>query len=174
MRTIPLAIAWAALCGLPPTILPAQEASRPAELQRLSFYVGSWSESGQMRDDPAKPFKPIAGGETCSWAAGGYAVLCQEKTSGQGGGWEGVYILSYDSTARQYHVHGTETAGNNLHAIGQVEGNRWIWVTDPAPDGSRVRYTFAPSDRGARTLTVDVGAGDRWASIANVEYEVRK
>jgi hypothetical protein len=174
MRTIRLAIAWAALSGFLPTIALAQEALRPAELQRLSFYVGSWSEAGQMRDDPAKPFKSIAGGETCSWAAGGYAVLCQERTSGQGGGWEGVYILSYDSTAKRYHVHSTENPGSNLHAVGQIEGNRWIWVTDPAPDGSRLRYTFAPSLHGARTLMVEAGTGDSWAPIANIKYAVRK
>lgn len=155
MPTIRLAIAWAALSGLLTTMVLAEEASKPRELQRLSFYVGSWSETGRLRDDPAKPFKPIAGGETCGWAAGGNAVLCQEKTSGDGGGWDGVYILSYDAAARHYHVHGTENPGGNLHAVGRVEGDRWIWLTDPAPDGSRLRYTFAPSVHGSRTVTYE-------------------
>jgi hypothetical protein len=124
MLTIRLAIAWAALSGLLPTIALAQEVLRPAELQRLSFYVGKWSEAGQMRDDPAKPFKPIAGG--------------------------------------------------NLHAVGQIEGNRWIWVTDPATDGSRLRYTFAPSLQGARTLMVEAGTDGSWSPIANIKYAVRK
>ena len=156
-----------------PNVAAAQVASRPAEVQRLQFYVGSWDESGEMRDDPSKPFKPVTGGETCRWSAGGYAVVCEEKTEGAGGGWEGVYILSYDAAGRQYHVHGTEKPGNNIHAVGRLDGDRWIWVTDPAPDGSQVRYTFAPAGAGARTLTVEVGAGERWSGIVNITYTSR-
>jgi len=138
------------LCG----VTTAQVTARPAEIQRLTFYVGHWSEVGQMREDPNKPFGAVAGGETCRWAAGGYAVLCEEKTTGAGGGWEGVYILSYDATAKQYDVYGTERPGSNLHAVGRLDGERWVWVTDPAPDGSQLRYTIAPAEGGVRTMTV--------------------
>ena len=86
-------------CMLPPAAASQAEA-RPAEVQRLQFYVGHWNEAGQMRSDPNEPFKDVAGGETCTWSAGGYAVVCEEKTEGPGGGWEGVYILSYDAAAR--------------------------------------------------------------------------
>ena len=127
-----------------------------------------------MRDDPAKPFRNIAGGETCSWSAGGYAVMCEEKTTGAGGGWEGVYILSYDAATKQYHVHGTEKPGSNMHAVGRIDGNRWIWLTDPAPDGSRARYTFAPAGSGARTMAVDVGAKENWSRIVDIKYTARK
>lgn len=157
-----------------PLIAASQAASRPSEVQRLGFYVGQWSETGQMRADPAEPFKPVSGGETCSWAAGGYAVVCEEKTAGEGGGWEGAYILSYDAAGKQYHVYGTEKPGSNMHAVGRVDGERWLWETDPAPDGSRARYTFVPADAGARTMSVEVGAGDDWAEIVNIKYTPRK
>jgi hypothetical protein len=161
------------LACLLPKVAASQAESRPAEVQRLAFYVGQWNETGEMRDDPNKPYQAVAGGETCKWSAGGYAVLCEEKTEGPGGGWEGVYILSYDSAGRQYHVHGTEKPGSNMHAVGRLEGNRWIWITDPAPDGSRARYTFTPAGTGARTMTVEVGAGDGWAGIVNIKYTSR-
>lgn len=148
----------------------AQDTGPSVEIRRLSFYVGHWSEAGQMRDDPGKPFNAISGGETCSWAAGGYAVVCEEKTAGPGGGWEGVYILSYDAAAQQYHVSGTERPGKNMHAVGRIDGERWVWVTDPAPDGSQVRYTFAPTEEGARTMTVEAGQGQSWTSIVNITY----
>ena len=151
-------------------VAASQVDSRPAEIQRLQFYVGRWSDAGQMRDDPSKAFEPVAGFETCTWSAGGYAVLCEEKTEGAGGGWEGVYILSYDAAGRQYHVYGTEKPGNNIHAIGRLDGERWVWLTDPASDGSRVRYTFAPAGTGARTMTVEVGTGERWSEIVNIKY----
>jgi len=156
-----------------PGIAASQDESRPAEVQRLQFYVGHWNEAGGMRDDPSKPFSDIAGSETCKWSAGGYAVVCEEKTEGPGGGWEGVYILSYDAAGGQYHVYGTEKPGSNIHAVGQLDGGRWIWITDPAPDGSRVRYTFAPAGTGARSLTVEVGAGESWSQIVNLEYTSR-
>lgn len=154
-------------------VAASQAGSRPAEVQRLQFYVGRWSEAGQMRDDPSQPFKPVAGGETCRWSAGGYAVLCEEKTEGAGRGWEGVYILSYDEAGKQYHVYGTEKPGTNIHAVGRLDGERWVWVTDPASDGSRVRYTFAPAGAGARTMTVEAGTGERWSEIVNIKYTSR-
>lgn len=156
-----------------PKVAASQVESRPAEVQRLQFYVGDWDEAGEMRDGPDTPFKEIAGGETCKWSAGGYAVLCEERTEGPGGGWEGVYILSYDAAGGQYHVYGTEKPGSNMHAVGRLDGDRWVWVTDPASDGSRVRYTFAPAGAGARTLTVDVGVGEDWFGIVNLEYTSR-
>jgi hypothetical protein len=167
-----------AVLGLVGCLLPgtaAAQATGPSvEIGRLGFYVGRWSEAGQMREDSTRPFAAIAGGETCQWAAGGYAVLCEEKTSGAGGGWEGVYILSYDGDARQYDVHGTERPGISLHAVGHLVGERWVWVTDPAPDGSLVRYTFAPAGQGARTMTVETGRGQSWTSIVNLTYTPQK
>lgn len=156
-------------CTLP-TVAASQVESRPVDVQRLQFYVGHWNEAGGMRDDPDKPFSDIAGSETCEWSAGGYAVVCEERTEGPGGGWDGVYILSYDAGGGQYHVHGTEKPGNNIHAVGRLEGDRWIWITDPAPDGSRVRYTFAPAGAGARTMAVEVGVGESWFGIVNIRY----
>lgn len=165
--------AFVAIVGLScmfPKAAASQVQSPPGEVQRLQFYVGHWNETGEMRMDPNTPFEDIAGSEICKWSAGGYAVLCEEKTEGPGGGWEGAYILSYDAAGGQYHVHGTEKPGTNMHAIGRLDGDRWIWVTDAAADGSRVRYTFAPAGAGVRTLTVDVGAGEDWFRIVNITY----
>jgi len=163
-----------ALSCLLPARAVGQEVERSPELERLGFYVGVWDETGEMRGDPANPFEAISGGETCAWAAGGFAVVCDEKTAGPGGGWEGVYILGWDSEASQYSVYGIEKPGSSLPAVGPVEGERWVWRTDPAPDGSRARFTFAPADAGARTLVLEVGAGDDYAAIAKVTYSPRE
>ena len=162
--------AMAAISCILPMTARAQDAHRSPELERLAFYVGHWSETGRMRGDPGKPFQSISGGETCSWGAGGYAVTCREETSGPGGGWQGVYILSYDAAAQRYHVYGTEAPGSTVHAVGQVERNRWVWQTDPAPDGSRLRYTFAPAAAGARTMMVEAGGGAGWSTIVDITY----
>ena len=170
MRGIRCVLMWAAMAGCVAAMTLAQETTRSPEVARLGDYVGHWSSTGQMRDDPAKPFTAITGGETCSWAAGGVAVLCQEKAGGESGGWEGVYILSYDAASGQYHVYGTETPGLNMHAVGRVEGERWTWHTDPAPDGSRLRYSFTPAGEGGRTMTVEAGAGDDWTPVVKITY----
>jgi hypothetical protein len=173
MHLRPIWFSLPLFCALS-THASAQGASRSGELQKLDFFIGNWNEAGQMRDDPTKPFAAISGDETCQWAKGGFVVLCEEKTGGPGGGWEGVYILGYDPLSKKYHVHGIERPGNNMHAIGQVVGKQWTWLTDPAPDGSQVRYTFAPATAAARTLVVEVGSANSWAAIANVTYSPRK
>lgn len=174
MRLLPTTSTILIISCILPATAASQAASKSPELQRLGFYVGRWTETGQMREDPSQPFKAISGGETCRWAAGGYAVVCEEKMTGPGGGWDGVYILSYDAAGKQYHVYGTEKPGNNMHAVGQVDGERWVWVTDPAPDGSRLRYTFAPAGAGARTVAVEAGSPGHWAGIVNVTYTRRR
>ena len=85
-----------------------------------------------------------------------------------------MYILSYDAAGDQYHVYGTEKPGNNLHAVGRIDGDRWVWVTDPAPDGTRLRYTFAPVGADARTMTVEAGDGEHWSGIVNIKYTLRR
>lgn len=150
-----------------PNLAAAQVSS---EVQALEFFVGSWSTSGEMRGEPAAAFEPVSGDETCSWAAGGYAVLCQEKVTGAGGGYEAVYVLSYDAESRRYQAYGVETPGSTMHATGRLEGDRWHWETDPAPDGSRLRYTFGPAEGGARTMVVEAGGGDEWFDVLSVTY----
>ncbi len=159
-----------ALVFLASGVAAADPAQRSAELERLGFYVGHWTASGTMRADADTPMRPITGAETCSWAAGGYAVVCEEKTEGPGGGWEGVYILSYDAATNEYHVFGTEKPGNNLHAVGKLDGDRWLWLTDAFPDGSRARYMFAPAGAKARTMKVEVGGGTEWLEIVDLTY----
>jgi hypothetical protein len=135
MRLRPICFFLTLSCSLS-THASAQEAPRSGELQKLDFFIGHWNETGEMRADPSKPLAAISGGETCRWAEGGFVVLCEEKTGGPGGGWEGVYILGYDPQAKDYHVTGIERPGTIMHAVGRVESNRWTWLTDPAPDGS--------------------------------------
>ena len=163
MTTRPITFAITLLALAFPAAAVSQTTVKSAEVMRLQEWVGQWAQTGKMRDDPAKPFKAIAGAETCKWAASGYAVMCEEKNSGAGGGWSGVYIISYDAAGKQYHVHGTEAPGNNMHAVGQVDGAKWTWFTDTAPDGSMARYIFEPAGKSGRTMKVSVGSGDAWA-----------
>lgn len=149
--------------------LAAAQAPSP-EVRSLQFYVGSWTASGEMRGDPSGPFEPVTGYENCSWVAGGYVVLCVEKVSGASGGYEGAYLLHYDAEGGRYEVYGVEAPGTTMHATGRLDGERWHWETDPAPDGSRLRYTFAPAEGSARTMSVEAGAGDEWVGVLNVTY----
>jgi hypothetical protein len=123
-----------------------------------------------MRADPSQPMQAITGGETCRWAADGYAVACEEKTSGAGGGWQGVYILSYDAGSGKYHVHGTEKPGVNMHATGEITGDQWVWMVDPAPDGTQIRYVFTPAGSNARTMVVEIQNGTEWTRIVDIKY----
>ena len=150
--------------------LIAQSTSKAPQIDRLAFYVGKWTESGSMRADPSQPMQAIAGGETCRWAADGYAVVCEEKTSGAGGGWQGVYILSYDAGSGKYHVHGTEKPGVNMHATGEIIADRCVWMVDPAPDGTQIRYVFTPAGNNARTMVVEIQNGTEWTRIVDIKY----
>ena len=96
--------------------------------------------------------------------------MCEERVSGAGGGWEGVYLLGYDPASKKYHVHGLERPGTSMHAVGQIVDDKWVWLTDAAPDGTVLRYTFVPGAAGKRQLTVELRSGENWVVLANVTY----
>ena len=166
-----LACAVVLLAGL--SKVATAQPSNPSPARNLLFYVGTWSARGQMRDAPTSDFKAVTGSETCRWAAGGAAVLCEEKETGPGGGWNGVYLLGYDTKQGVYTLYGIESPGTIVRGTGKLENNVWTWTAESIVEGaaSPSRYVFKGDGNNARTMTVEApDASGKWFTVLNHRY----
>jgi hypothetical protein len=165
---------------LPAPALAQQSTSAKASvalppIKALQFYVGRWTSRGQSRNAPADRFTTVRTSEICSWVIGGHAVECRETVTTPVGPSQGIYLLAYDSAAKQYTVYGIDDSGMELQGVGNVDPvtGKWSWTLEMQSAGqtSRWRYEFAPSTPNARIMTLLLDQGDgKWASMTNAVY----
>jgi hypothetical protein len=147
-QVLPLLLTTALVVHVPPSV---RVAAQPAPVRQLGFYVGTWNSSGSMRNAPTDRFVPVRSHETCSWGIGGNAVECREKVTSSAGNSDGLYVLGYDSSAKQYTVYGVDDTGATYNGVGTVApAGSWSWTLQVKMGGekSNWRYTFTPA--GAR------------------------
>ena len=57
-----------------------QPAPKPsAEHQKLAYFVGTWTSTGEMKPSPFGPGGKMTSTETCEWFDGGFAVVCRSQ-----------------------------------------------------------------------------------------------
>ena len=56
----------------------APPAPKPGpEHQKLAYFVGTWTNEGEMKPSPMGPGGKITGKDTCEWFEGGFSVICR-------------------------------------------------------------------------------------------------
>ena len=161
------------LTTLAPAPAFAQQMASPAKA--LAFYVGRWTSRGQTRSAPTDPFVPVRSKETCSWVIRGHAVECRETITTASGPSEGIYLLTYDTLAKQFTVYGIDDTGMELNGTGNVEpgSGKWSWNLQIESGGevSRWRYDFSPTSLNSRTMSLLMeGPPGKWTPMTNTVY----
>ncbi len=168
----------AALVATTP-ILAQQPIRAISPLKQLDFYVGRWTSRGQTRNEPTDRFTTVRTSESCNWVIGGHAVECRERVTTSAGSSDGIYLLTYDSAAKQFTVYGLDDTGMELSGVGNVEPGtgKWLWTLEMTSGGqtSRWRYEFAPINRSTRNMTLLMQEADnKWATMTNTVYTRQK
>ncbi len=156
-----------------PTSVHAQKSTPP--VKALDFYVGSWTSHGGTRNGPADPWVPVRTWETCSWVIGAHAVECRETARTAGVVSHGIYLLAYDSLAKQFTVYGIDDTGMELSGNGNVEqsSGKWSWALQMKVGGQTThwRYDFSPDSRNKRSMTLMIeGPEGKWTPMTNTVY----
>jgi len=144
-------------------------------IKALQFYVGRWTSRGQSRNAPTDRFTTVRTSEVCSWVIGGHAVECRETVTTPAGPSQGIYLLTYDSSAKQYTVYGIDDTGMELQGVGSVDpaSGKWSWTLEMQSAGqtSRWRYDFAPSSPNSRAMSLMLDEGNgKWTPMTNTIY----
>ena len=161
--------------ALPTPALAQQPTRAISPLKQLDFYVGHWSSRGQTRNGPTDRFTTVRTSESCNWVIGGHAVECRERVTTSSGSSDGIYLLTYDSAAKQFTVYGLDDTGMELSGVGNVEPGtgKWLWTLEMTNGGqtSRWRYEFAPINRARRNMTLLLQDADgKWTTMTNTVY----
>ncbi|MGH7751517.1 MAG: DUF1579 family protein [Gemmatimonadales bacterium] len=147
---------------------PQQPPKPRPELQRLAYFAGKWTSTGEMKPGPMGPGGKMTGTSNCEWFAGGYFLVCRGEGTSPGGPMQNVGVLGYNGERKRYTYYGYDNMGNGDPAYGQIAGDTWNWEGESLMGGQTVkqRYTIkqltADSYRWKWEMSV---AGGEWALV---------
>ena len=141
-----------ALLVLVQTPALAQAPQATPEYKRLSYFVGSWSFSGTVKDTPMGPGGPITFTQTCEAMDGGFAVVCRSEGKGPMGPSKAVAIMSYDAQRKAYTYTAAESNMPAFTAIGQTNGTVWTWNTEMVMGAQKMFTRVTQTEGGPKSL----------------------
>ena len=101
-------------------------APRPAELDRLNAFIGSWEGTMEVKDPSGKITKGT-GRSTSTWEAEKRVALERfEGTMGEEH-MSGVGLWSYDTKSGNYQMFWTDSYGNQAHGTGTYDEASKVW-----------------------------------------------
>ena len=127
---------------------------KPApELQKLNYFLGSWTSSGDSKPSPFGPGGKFTESGHGEWMEGGYfLVIHSDFSSPAMGTSRGVAYMGYDTQEKVYTYDAFSSMGENIHSKGTLDGDTWNWTNDmkmgPKTIKARSRLTTSkpPSD----------------------------
>ena len=138
------------------------------EHKKLGYFVGDWRSETDVKPGPWGPGGKMTGDSHCTWMDGGYFVVCRENATGSMGKIQGLGIMGWDASSKQYTWNGFNSMGENERATGTLEGKTWTYVNESMMGGKTVkgRYTMtemSPTSYGFKfEMSED---GKTWSSM---------
>jgi hypothetical protein len=80
------------------------EAPKPGpEVKKLGYFVGSWTTTGEVKQNPFMPAGKMTSTSKCEWFPGGFHVVCHENgKSPMGGAMHGLGVMGYNAEEKVY------------------------------------------------------------------------
>lgn len=122
----------------------AQQPKPSPEVQRLSYYLGSWRGKGETKSGPFGPAGKLSSSMSCKWFAGGFQLICRGEERGPTGKRTFLNILAYNEAAKAYTEYGISSFGESEYDTGgSIIGNRKTYVVNSDVGGkpAKIRYT---------------------------------
>lgn len=144
-------LAVVAAIGIAATALAAEleakkpEAPRPApELEKLAYFLGPWSNEGEIKEGPMGPGGAVQGRDLCRWMPGNFFVGCMMQRKGPMGMMSVQGVLGYDTEKKVYQWWSFDNLGQAQTATGTLKDGTWTWSGESKMGGKTVktRYTM--------------------------------
>jgi hypothetical protein len=141
-------LALALLLGATP-FLSAQSAPQPlkptAEHEKLGYFAGRWSTTGEMKTTPFGPGGPLTATTNCEWWAGQFYLVCRGEQQSPAGEMKSLGIMGYDTERKRYTYYGIDNSGmGGDQAYATVAGDTWTYEGESTVGGKPLkgRYTI--------------------------------
>ena len=112
------------------------------ELKKLEYFVGNWSEEGDMKAGPMGPAGKFTGTDKIEWMEGGFFLIGHGAGSSNMGSETGISFWGYDTENKVYTFHEFNSAGESVSATGTVDGDTWTWTSEDKMMGKMVKTKY--------------------------------
>jgi len=151
--------------------VPANQAPKPGpEVQKLAYYVGSWTGEGETKGGPLGPAGKLSSKQTCKWFTGGFQVICEGEETGPTGTRSFLNVLGYDPEAKSYTQYSVSSLGESEDDRGgNWTGDKLIFIMnqDAGADHVQIRYTEEHLSPTLYSYKAEAAVnGGPWAVIA--------
>ena len=149
----------------------APPAPKPGpENQRLGFFVGKWTGTGEMKPGPMGPGGKMTTTDDCEWFEGKFSVICHSTGKSPAGASKSIGILGYSSEEKVYTYSAVDNSGMTMTTVphGTVKGDTWTYHDESLMGGKKVksRVIIKELSPTAYTFTMDMQTPDgKWATV---------
>ena len=146
----------------------AQPPKPGPEVQKLGYYVGTWTYDSELKAGPFGPAGKISGTETCEWFTGGFHIVCRGEGTGPSGKRAYLNFQSYDAETKAYTYHGISSAGEDDSSQGSLTGSTWTWFWDGTAAGKPAKYRIVVMEVSPTAYTFKMEysvAGGPWTAL---------
>jgi Protein of unknown function (DUF1579) len=145
------------------------EAPKPGpEVKKLGYFVGTWTTTGEVKQNPFMPAGKMSSTSKCEWFPGGFHVVCHETGKGPMGGMHGLGIMAYNAEDKVYTYTGADSSGMSVAAKGNVDGNNWVYTSEDKMGGKTFhsRYTMVTASPDSYTFKYETSEdGNTWMTL---------
>ena len=145
------------------------EAPKPGpEVKKLGYFVGTWTSTGEVKQNPFMPAGKMTGNSKCEWFPGGFHVVCHDTGKGPMGSMHGLGIMDYNGEDKVYTYMGADNSGMSTTAKGNVDGNNWVYTSEDKMGGKTFhgRYSMETSSPDSYTFKYETSEdGQNWMTI---------
>ena len=122
---------------------PASRGATPQH-QLMNYFQGNWKIEGTMKVNPLDKPLPFTVAESSNWVNGGFFLETHSQLQGPLGAINSVRVMEYNAQKQAYAYNAYNSAGEHIVAVGQLQGNDWVWQSVANMDGidAKGRWTF--------------------------------
>ena len=173
-RILAVVAAMAIACGAALAQAQEKKPEAPAgpkpspEVEKLTYFVGNWMSTGQMKASPMGPAGETTGRDACGWMPGKFFVVCRMDTKTPSGPVQTLGIMGYDADKKAYTWSSFNSVGMSETASGTVKDDTWTWSSETKVGGKtmKTRYVMADTTPEGYTFRWETSAdGKTWSSV---------
>ena len=140
--------------------MPAMPRPGP-EIEKLSYFIGGWSSTGQIKPSPLGDGGDTKGRQSCGWLPGKFFLGCMMLSESPLGRVQTEAIMGWDSDRKAYTWTSFDSTGRHETATGVFENGVWTWSGDTKMGDKTVKARYVISD------TTPEGYAVRWETSAD-------
>jgi hypothetical protein len=121
--------------------------------QRMSFFLGDWTASGNSKISPKGHGAPFTLKEHGEWVTDGYFLETKSSMKGELGTVNSQRVMGYNVEDKVYTYNVYNSLGEHQLAIGHLDGNTWTWDSAEKLNGVTVKGRYTVVETGPDTCT---------------------